>query len=105
MAIPGTEPAAKNKSRNVIPLVLVLAISLWCIVVVYAIVCVSYLGVIYPLGRSMVANLIYSTLLKDPMFPDRTKLDLPIALIHTFAFFKCSQWLWRQRRFSEKNSS
>jgi hypothetical protein len=77
---------------------LILAASVWCVLVIYVIVCVSYLGVMYPLGRSAVASLIYGMLLMDPMFPGRTKLDLPIALIHAFAFFKCSQWLWRRRQ-------
>lgn len=98
MGRPGTEAVTKKRSRSAIPQVLVLAISFWCVVVVYVIVCVSYLGVMYPLGRSMVASLVYSMLLKDPMFPDRTKLDLPISLFHAFVLFKCSQWLWRQRR-------
>jgi predicted phage tail protein len=98
MAAPGTEAAAKKRSQSAILQALVLAVSFWCVVVVYVIVCVSYFGVMYPLGRSMVASLVYSMLLKDPMFPDRTKLDLPIALIHAFALFKSSQWLWRQRR-------
>jgi hypothetical protein len=88
---------AERDSRRTIVGALIMAVCLWCAVVVYVIVCVSYLGVTYPLGRSIIASLIYSMLLKDPMLPDRTKLDLPIALIHAYVLFKCSQWLWRRR--------
>lgn len=98
MATPETEAVDKKRSRSTILQVVVLAIAIWCVVVVYVIVCVSYLGVMYPLGRSMVASLIYGMLMMNSMYPNRTKLDLPIALIHAFALFKCSQWLWRQRR-------
>ena len=89
--------ASEDPSESAIPQALVLAACLWCVLAIYVVVSVIY-GVAYPLGRSLVASLVYSVLLKDPMFPDRTKLDLPIVLIHAFALFKCSQWLWRQRR-------
>ncbi len=98
MTARGSEPATEERSESAITHALILAASFWCAMVVYVIVCVSYLGVLYPLGRSAVASLVYGMLLMDPMFPDRTKLDLPIALVHAFVFFKCSQWLWRRRR-------
>jgi len=89
---------SEERSESAIPHALILAATFWCALVVYTIVCVSYLGVMYPLGRSALASLVYGMLLMDPMFPDRTKLDLPIVLIHAFALFKCSQWLWRRQR-------
>jgi hypothetical protein len=96
MTTPGSP--TEERSESAIPQALMLAACLWCVLVIYVIVGVSYLDVTYPLGRSIAASLVYSVLLKDPMLPDRTKLDLPIALIHAFALFKCSQWLWRKRR-------
>jgi uncharacterized membrane protein len=92
-----SKPATKGQSESATLHALILVASLWCALVVYVIVCVN-LGVIYPLGRSVVAGLVYGMLLMDPMFPDRTKLDLPIALTHAFVLFKCLQWLRRQRR-------
>lgn len=92
------EATGKKREGRALVNAFMLVAALWCVAVVYVIVCVSYLGVTYPLGRSAVAGLVYGTLLMNPMYPNRTKLDLPILLIHAFLLFKCSQWLWRQRR-------
>lgn len=85
-----------NRSVSAISQVLMLSACLWCALVIYVIVSVTY-GVAYPLGRSLAAGFFYSMMLKDAVLPDRTKLDLPIALIHAFGLFKCSQRLWRGR--------
>jgi fumarate reductase subunit D len=98
MTARGFEPKPKKRSENPVPHALILAASFWCAVVVYVFVCVIFLNVRYPLGRSAVASPVYEMLDMNPAYPHLSKVTIPSALIHAFAFFKCSQWLWRRRQ-------
>lgn len=80
--------------------VLAFAAGAWCVLALYVIAAVSLCGVNYPLGRGVLATWFYGLLLMYPYFPHRSKLDLPIALIHAFALYRISQWIWRRRRRS-----
>ena len=105
MSVPLSDLASEKRDgrKSVVPWVVVVTVALWCVLVLYVVVCVSYLGVMYPLGRSAPASLFYGILLMNPMFPGRTKVDLPIMLVHAFVLYKCLQWLWRQRQHEALN--
>lgn len=79
-------------------LALGLMVSSWCLIVLYVVIAVRVLDIMYPLGRSVVATMIYSLLFMDPYFPSGGKLDLPVGLVHAFGLYKSMQYLWRQGR-------